>query len=606
MAFDLSTAKPASGGGFDIRTAQPAQQQATAQAPTPQEDGLGVGGAILGAANLANIGITQLGERAVSGVGGVLQSLNPLAGEGAGARRSQQISEAIPDVALTQQGQQLIQTISDKFKTSPEIVQNIVNEFSSLGQSLGERTFEATGSPLAATLAGALPEALEAGTGIGAVKVAKGAAQAVPSPDVFTRQSATKQAIADKIASGSTDIDTARFKLVSDEVIPDVSVPGGQRVVKAPAKVARDASAIETIKQGFDEGVIADVKQASKADKKSMLRMVEIAERSKKNKRFGLGVRPGDVAGDTLMQRLDVVRKANRDAGKSLNVAAEKLRGKSIEASHIGDSFADDLDNMGISLNRTDSGIDVDFKGSDIEGLAGPESVIKRVVKRMSSATPPDARELHRLKKFIDEQVTFGKNAEGLAGQAERVLKGLRANINQTLGDRFPNYKAANLQYSETIGALDTFQDVAGRKMNLTGPNADKATGTLMRRLMSNAQSRVRLLDSINEIESVAKEFGGRLTGQKLIGGKVQKGLESDLLSQVLFADELDAVFGPAARTSLQGQFDQALKQGATAAASPTGLFQAGVDVAGKGVEKLRGINEREAFKSIKQLLREK
>lgn len=571
----------------------------------PQEQGFG--DALIGAANLANIGITKLGEQAVSGIGGALQALNPLAGEGAGARRSEQIQEAIPDVALTTQGQQLIQTISDKFKTSPEIVQNIVSEFSNLGQSLGERTFEATGSPLAATLVGALPEALEAGTGVVAGRAAKAAATNVQVPKVFTNQSPVKQAIANKLAAGSTDIDGARFKLIDDEIIPDASVPGGQRVVKAPPKVARDKSAIESIKQGFDEGVIADVKQASPADKKAMLKMVDIAGRVKSNKKFGLRFRPSDVAGDTLMNRLDVVRKSNRDAGKALGRSVERIKNKAVESAHIGDAFAEDLSGMGIALNRNNKGgIDVDFSGSSIKGLAGPEAVIKRVVERMASTTPPTAGELHNLKKFIDEHVTFGKNAEGLAGEAERVLKRLRVNVNETLGNQFDDYAAANFQYSKTIDALDAFQDVAGKKMDLTGPNADAATGTLMRRLMGNAQSRVRLLDSIDQIESVVSEFGGKLTGQKLLSGEVKAGLKNDLFTQVLFADELDAVFGPAARTSLQGQFDQALKQGATAAASPTGLFQAGVDVAGKGVEKLRGINEREAFKSIKQLLREK
>lgn len=607
---------------------------------TVQSEPLGVLDTAIGAANIANRAITGLSEQAVAGIGGALESLNPFASEGAGARQVEAIQQAIPDVEIGAQGQQLISDISERFQASPQMVKDIASAFINLGPSLSESTFQTTGSPLAATIAGALPEALEAATGLGGARAAqRGIVQVVDTAaeaprqvaEVFARQSPAKQKIAELIASGSTDIDIARFKLVDDtpgdqvsftgeferprleRLVDDPTVPGGSRVDIAPLpqaaprapRVESDVPAIEAIKQGFDEGVIADVKQASKADKSAMRKMVNIAERSKKNKKFGLLNRPGDVAGDTLMGRLRVVQKANRDAGKSLNVAAEALAGKSVEAAPIGDKFASDLSDMGVSLQRNNGGIDVDFAGSDIEGLAGPESVIERVVKRMSSTTPPDAKELHRLKRFIDEQVTFGKNAEGLAGNAERVLKGLRRDINETLGAKFPDYAAANKQYSKTIGALDAFQDVAGRKMNLTGPNADRATGVLMRRLMSNAQSRVTLLDSINEIDAVAKEFGGRLTGQKLIPGKVDKDAINDLFSQVLFADELDSVFGPAARTSLQGQFDQALKQGVRAATTQAGAVDAGLGVVGQVIEKARGINEAGAFKSIKDLLKD-
>jgi hypothetical protein len=134
--------------------------------------------------------------------------------------------------------------------------------------------------------------------------------------------------------------------------------------------------------------------------------------------------------------------------------------------------------------------------------------------------------------------------------------------------------------------------------MNLSGPNADKATGTLMRRVLSNAQSRITLLDSVDDIEKIAKKyerFKGELDPTR-IEGPFTSTLDDDLLGQVLFVDELDAVFGTTARTSLQGQVEQAVKQG------PVGVA---AEAVAKGAEKLRGINEENAFKSIKELLQE-
>jgi hypothetical protein len=139
--------------------------------------------------------------------------------------------------------------------------------------------------------------------------------------------------------------------------------------------------------------------------------------------------------------------------------------------------------------------------------------------------------------------------------------------------------------------------------MDLQGPNADKATGTLMRRLMSNAQSRVNLLDALTEIEAVVKKHGG--SDLLRIEGKTTKAVPDNLEVLVLFADELDSVFGPAARTSLQGQFDQALKQGVRATSTKAGAADVAASAAGKAVEKARGINPKNAIKSIKALLSE-
>jgi hypothetical protein len=346
-----------------------------------------------------------------------------------------------------------------------------------------------------------------------------------------------------------------------------------------------DVAAKDAIKQGFDEGVIAAVKGSSPADRKSMRKMVNIMERGKKNARFAVTNRPSDVVGDSLMDRVRTVQKINRDAGKRLDTVAKSLKGQQVEFQPAVNAFINDLGDMGISV--TDD-LKLNFSGSDIEGLAGPERAITQVFNRMKTTRPPDAFDLHRMKRFIDEQVTFGKNAEGLAGRSEAVLKSLRRNLDQTLDSNFPEYDAVNTQYSETIGALDALQDVAGRKMDLTGPNAEKATGTLMRRLMSNAQSRVTLLDSINQIEDVANKFGGKF--------------KDDLLSQVLFVDELDSVFGPVARTSFQGQ----IKQGVGAAIEvKTSPVAAALRAGGAVVDKARGINQEGAFKSIKKLLQQ-
>lgn len=338
-----------------------------------------------------------------------------------------------------------------------------------------------------------------------------------------------------------------------------------------------DRIAVEAINQGFDEGVIAAVKGASDADKAKMLEMVNIMDRGKKNSRFAAVNRPSDIAGNSVVDRVQVVLSANRQAGQQLDTIAQGLRRKEINVDTPINEFISDLDAMGVTF---DDGLVPNFKGSDIEGLAGPEAAIKRVVSRLSSPESLDAFEVHRMKRFIDEIVTFGKSGEGLAGRTEGVLKSLRRGLDGILDSNFPEYDRVNTTYAETIQALDSFQDAAGRKINLTGENANKAVGTVTRRLLSNAQSRVGLLDSVNELDSVATKYGGAF--------------DDDLLTQVLFIDELDSVFGPVARTSFQGQIRQAI---------PTSKADVVSMAADKAIEAVRGINPEAGFKAIRELL---
>lgn len=465
------------------------------------------------------------------------------------------------------------------------------------GVTAGERVFEETGSPLLATEAQVAPEAFAEilglkGAGAAIVPVSR-AGKIVEA--AFTRQSATKQRIARLIDEGSTDVETAKFRLeepkaspapetgtprVEPDVLPDVSQPTSNLPeflnVGGP-RVRTDRIAVAAINQGFDEGVIAAIKGATDADRLKFLEMVNIMERGKKNARFAALNRPSDIAGDALLERFNVVLNANKIAGKELDGIAQSLKGRQVDPGPAIDQFLGDLDSMGITLKRDNT---VNFRGSDIEGLTAPEAAIKRIVRRLSSPQTLDAFELHRMKKFIDEIVTFGKQGEGLAGKTERILKNLRRNLDGILDEGFPEYNRVNTTFSETIGAIDAFQDVAGRKMNLTGPNASRATGTLMRRLLSNAQSRVTLLDAVDEIEKIAARYGGAF--------------DDDLLTQILFVDELDSVFGPVARTSFSGQIAQNIPR------SKADLLDRAVQAT---VDTFRGVNQDAAFAAIKELL---
>lgn len=386
-----------------------------------------------------------------------------------------------------------------------------------------------------------------------------------------TGRSPAKQKIAERIMRGETDSDLAKYM-----------VEGG--------KTRTDQQAREAVRQGFDEGVISAVKGSSIIDREKMRQMVDVMKKGKKNARYAMMNRPGDVAGDSFLERVNYVKQVNRDAASQLDDVAKSLKGKTADFEKPVNQFLENLDAMGVRLASKEGKIIPRFKGSDVEGVAGAERLIKQLVDRMGSGKRPDAYGMHRLKRYIDEQVTYGKSVEGLGGQTERIVKQLRADIDGTLDKTFTAYNKVNSTYSETRGALDSIQDVAGKKMDLFGPNANKAVGNLLRRLMNNTQSRANLIDSMKEVQTTAKKYGGTF--------------DDDIMTQVLFADELDSVFGPVSRTSLQGEVGKAVKRGAEFATGQRTITGTAIEGAAALSEKLRGVNEENAFKAIEELLK--
>ena len=486
----------------------------------------------------------------IAGLAGIAQAINPFAEPGAGERAVAATREALTFLPRTEEGQAGLEAVG-------ETLAPIGEAFEEAETFLGEKTFEATGSPLLAAAAASIPTAATELIGIAA---GKGAIKA------GARKSALKTKLAEQIRAGGADKSLSRF------------------IVDGAGKIKTDPFIKEAIKQGFDEGVLAAVKGSTSSDKVKMTQMVKILKKGRENALFAAKNRPSDIAGNSLLERVNHIKRVNVSAGKRLDAVAKSLKGKAVDSSLPVDNFINALDDMGIGIDDNFKPV---FAGSIIEDLEGPQNAISRVVKRLAKGGEPDAFDLHRMKKFIDENVTFGKTGEGLGGKTEAVLKSLRRDIDGVLDSSFPKYDKVNTAFSETIGALDSLQSAAGQKLDLFGPNANKAVGTLLRRLMSNAQSRVNLLDSIDDVERVSKKFGGKF--------------KDDISTQMLFVDELNTRFKPAARTSLQGEISKEIERGI--ARSTTGTVAEG---AGRLAEKVRGISDENAIKSIEQLLRSK
>lgn len=343
----------------------------------------------------------------------------------------------------------------------------------------------------------------------------------------------------------------------------------------------------EARRQGFDEGMTTAIADAAPTDRLRMQKMVDIVEKGKGNELFKAENRPADVVGDSVLRKVEFLDSNKKQAGKQLGRVAERLEGKPIDITEHTNGFLRDLEDVGVKFD--DNG-KPDFDLADFGGVTGSENLVSKILLRLKRNPPTDALSAHKLKKFIDENVTHGKSQEGLSGITDRLTKKLRAGINNEMSAEFKPYKEANARFSDSITALDELQSAVG-KVNFKAPSANKALGTSMRRLLSNAQSRAPMIDAINSVERTAKKYGGDF--------------DDDIMTQMLFADELDAVFGGGGRTSLKGEVKKANVDAAIdlSQMSIPGAVAVGAKA---GAKRLRGINEKNQLKSIKDLLKNK
>jgi hypothetical protein len=317
--------------------------------------------------------------------------------------------------------------------------------------------------------------------------------------------------------------------------------------------------------------------------------MVEIVKKGKTNKRYRALNRPGDVVGDTLLERVNHVKMVNKTAGQQIDRVANGLKGQPLDAREALDQFATRLDDFGVKIARDESGeFKIDFKESILSpGDRGPLREVLRQIIRINAKGGSDAYDAHQLKRAIDNNVTFGKSKTGLSGDAESALKELRAGIDGALDGSFPEYDAVNIIYADTITALNGLKKAAGPSLDLSGSNADKALGRTLRRLLGNAASRENLFGAVVDVTETAKKYGGEF--------------EDDIVTQLIFADELENVFGAVTDTGFKSEITRGIRD---AVPSDRTLTGAALDFV-EGAEKIAFTkNEEEAFKIIEEFLK--
>ncbi len=467
----------------------------------------------------------------------------------------------------------------------PESAKKTIGEIQDQGffNVLGDKVYEETGSDILQSLARSTPEI------IGSI---------VPLKGVRSKRVENNRELIRRIESEDPSTELAKLEvsqLPTEQVRAELELPRvgplkpeqSQKILNLVEKsktVKTNQSAVNTIKQGFDEGVIRAINTSIPKNREKLTEMVNILEKGRNDKKYQVKNRPADVVGDSLAERIKFLKVKNKKSGADVEKEAQSLKGKPVDFGTPTNSFISKLSDEGVTFGEN---MQPNFVGSTFDGAKGAEDIITKALKRMEKSGTLDAYDIHRFKKTIDEWVFQGKRSEGgLSGRAERIIKGFRSDLDSALDNTYPAYDKANTEFSQTIGPINQINDALKVKVPIDSPYYVSAVGQELRKTMSNYKSRNELFEGIESISDAVDKMGGNFS--------------DDILLQALFANELDAVFGPVARTSLAGNVGQEIKRGARALRSPE---DASADAAASLIDKARGINEKNAIKYIKEFL---
>ena len=398
----------------------------------------------------------------------------------------------------------------------------------------------------------------------------------------------TVRKINEAIKEGAAPEDVA--KIIEDQ--RDIASKGEAAKYRLEGeKLKKSKTAQEMIRQGMPKNDVQLIASSSAGDKEAFKKIIDRVKGGLSSSRIKNKLHPQAVVGDSVLERLNYVKKINTEAGEKIKqVAKDELQGKAVSLDEPLANFKAELDSLGVKFDNGQ----ISFEGSALMDLPKLQAPIKRILNRINPARNPsvDAYDAHILKKWFDSNINYGKTPTGggMEPAVENAIKSFRHDINEALGVLSPKYKAVNTQYADTIGAINDLKNLAGKKRDLAGEFADETLGMLSKRVTSNAMSRGQVGSAIEALEDVSAKYG--------------KVFKDDIATQVQFVNAIEKQLGAFSDTSLMGQVQAPMMRAAgRGAKGDTTMLGVAIDVADALKKKMKPVDEAAYIKALEDLI---
>jgi hypothetical protein len=359
------------------------------------------------------------------------------------------------------------------------------------------------------------------------------------------------------------------------------------------AYITKNKPAQDAINSGMSEANVALFGGLSPTDSAAALKMMQIVKGSKKSPLFAGKNRTTDIVGTGIVERYRFLKAKNLSAGRSLRQVIKRDAAVPVVFDSAISKFQRDLNEEGITINQSSEGIAIDYGSSALGESVEATKLINGIVKRLASKGGQTLQEGHFLKKYIDENSGLQKVSEGLTNNSKRIIGNLRRNVNLSLRQASPDYKDANIAFSDTIEVIGDLQKLAGRSIDLDGANSRSSLGTAFRGMLSNRQSRQAQVDLIGKMDKVSGKYGATFN--------------DSIYNQMIVASKLEDSFGLAPANSFQGQTRSGVGGGILdMTVNPSmAAARAGAGILDRVLSRSKGKTEQASIEAVEKMLKQ-
>lgn len=577
------------------------------------------------AGGMANTAISGL-----AGLGSVIQNYD----SAQGTQRIEEVQNSLPDFSpKTEAGKKGLQTVGDLMQAGIDIVNYPISglaglaslatgggldnaaqtvadvQDNGLGQTLGDKTLEATNNPALATGAMMLPDLAAAIVGgKGAKAGIDNALAKLPKKPPVTLiddtgratssfQSALKEKgvtleniFPEDLAGLPANIKPKQAaNMIVARKIKEGSTDGylAAKRIDSNGNIVDDQAAINAINQGYEAGDIQAIKIANDATKDGMREMIDVRRKIHGNTAEALDKSPSDVIGRSAMERVIYIKDKATDSAKELNALVDgKLKGQTVNANSIVTRLSDELEKIGVKFDPENPSKIDDWARSEISKDPAAQRVINDTIDLLAERGPADAQRAHKVKKQLDRMIDFKRNSFDLTPAGEKVAKAIRAELNEAVRAVSPEYARINDTLKDSLTALDDFQTVMGKKFDIADLNASSKAGLDLRKMISKYKVKEDMRSAVNQLDDIANALGGNF--------------RDDVKQLTQFNKILEKRFGPVEQGSFSPEIEQAIKRGLNGS---DGVKEAALDKGAKFIkENLMNRTDYEAFMALREL----
>jgi hypothetical protein len=360
-------------------------------------------------------------------------------------------------------------------------------------------------------------------------------------------------------------LDVARRANAADQTkMVDPSQPVGETPIP---RVVDDEDATMLLSRLLPENQMAMIRNASPETKQKMLEMLTQAQSANANP--GVFRMPRDVVGEQISQRATALSEVASTYGQRIDGVVQKNTGMPVSTQGPKKSFEAGLSKLGINVvEDADTGeMVLDFSESAVEKLDGSESALRNIWKRLNSYGDHVAfDQMHRDKQWLSEQANYASKETGVSGSVDKLIKGTRSAMNETLQNVSPEYARTNAGYAAAIEPFREIARLTGNPMaDLDDPKVIAELARKSRGLTNNTAQGVDLRFAIEGMNENVLNNMDMLTPEAIanLGIDPKSGFLSNLNEQAVFASTLDNLYPGMKPTSFQSLTTGAAETGA-------------------------------------------